>query len=97
MTVERIVLLAVAVMSAFTFLVFAWDKRAARRKGRRVPERTLLLLAAALGSPGAFLAQDLLRHKTRKEPFRTRFWLIAGVQILMLLAWGLWGRRGSGL
>lgn len=96
MHVEQIVLLTIAVMSALTFLVFAWDKRAARRRGRRVPERTLLLLAAALGSPGAFLAQDLLRHKTRKEPFRTRFWLIAGAQVLLLLAWALWSRRGSG-
>lgn len=96
MTLERIVLLTVVVMSTITFLVFAWDKRAARRKGRRVPERTLLLLAAALGSPGAFLAQDLLRHKTRKEPFRTRFWLIAGAQVFLLLTWALWSRRGSG-
>ena len=94
MSVERIIILAAAVMSALTFFVFAWDKRAARRKGRRVPERTLLLLAAALGSPGAFLAQDVLRHKTRKEPFRTRVWLIAGAQVLLVLTWALWSRRG---
>lgn len=54
---------------AFTF--FWWDKRASRKDDRRVRERTLLLLALMGGSLGAVTAQQLLRHKTRKEPFRS--------------------------
>lgn len=61
---------AVAVLSATAFAAFAVDKRAARRRGaRRVPERTLHLLALAGGWPGAWLARGLLRHKTRKPGF----------------------------
>jgi uncharacterized membrane protein YsdA (DUF1294 family) len=67
------------------FAAFAWDKRCARRQAWRVPERTLLMLAAAGGSVGAVCAQIFLRHKTRKEPFRTYLRLIAGFQTVAIL------------
>jgi len=60
-----------------TFAAFASDKRRAISGRRRVPERVLLQLAAVGGSSAALAAQQLLRHKTRKEPFRTELWLIA--------------------
>jgi uncharacterized membrane protein YsdA (DUF1294 family) len=63
---------------------FAWDKHCARKGMWRVPERTLLGLAAFGGTVGAVAAQHGLRHKTRKEPFRTRLYVIVGVQILAL-------------
>jgi uncharacterized membrane protein YsdA (DUF1294 family) len=70
----------IALISLLTFFAFAADKRAAIRGDRRTPEATLLTLAAAGGSPGAVAAQQLLRHKTRKEPFRTLLWAIALAQ-----------------
>ena len=82
---EAIVLYAVAI-NAVTFAAFAWNKRAAERRAWRVPERRLLVLAALGGSPGALAGQQLLRHKTRKAPFRTWLWMVAGAQ-LALLAW----------
>ena len=69
-----------AAINAATFAAFALDKRAAERRTWRIPERRLLLLAALGGSPAALAAQQLLRHKTRKEPFRTSLWVIAAVQ-----------------
>lgn len=60
------------VLNIVTFCVFWWDKAAARGGKWRVPENKLLSLAFLGGSLGAFAAQRLLRHKTRKEPFRTR-------------------------
>lgn len=51
------------------FLVYAWDKVRARRGGWRVPERTLLCLAALGGGAGAVLGIYLIRHKTRKARF----------------------------
>ncbi|THH35687.1 DUF1294 domain-containing protein [Aliishimia ponticola] len=49
--------------------MMAWDKRCAIKAGRRIPERTLLLWALIGGAPGAKLAQQHFRHKTRKQPF----------------------------
>lgn len=63
-----------AVMSAVAFVLYGIDKSAARRGARRVPERTLHLMALACGWPGALLGQQVFRHKTRKQPFRAIFW-----------------------
>jgi uncharacterized membrane protein YsdA (DUF1294 family) len=60
-------------VSAACFIAYAIDKAAARAGRRRTPERTLLLLGLAGGWPGAVLAQQWLRHKSSKPPFRARF------------------------
>ena len=69
-------LLAVNVL---TFIVYGVDKWKARRGHWRVPEASLLGLAALGGSVGAWLAMQLLRHKTQKKKFRY------GVPILFVL------------
>ena len=58
-------------LNLLVFWVYFLDKQAARDGRWRVSERTLLLLALVGGSLGAVAAQQLLRHKTRKEPFRS--------------------------
>lgn len=60
--------------SPLTFLIYAFDKAAAKRGDSRTPERTLHLLALVGGWPGALLAQQLLRHKCSKPSFRKVFW-----------------------
>lgn len=80
----------VAVVNIVAVAVFAADKQNARTRRRRFRERHLLVLAAIGGSPGAVAAQRLLRHKTRKEPFRTWLWLILLLHILAVGAFGLY-------
>jgi uncharacterized membrane protein YsdA (DUF1294 family) len=67
-------------INAWTMLRFRQDKLRAIAGERRIPEADLLGLALIGGTPGAFLARQLLRHKTRKQPFSNRLLFIAVVQ-----------------
>ena len=58
------------VVNVLTFVVYGIDKWKARRGRWRVPEATLLVLAGAGGSVGAWVAMQLFRHKTQKKKFR---------------------------
>ncbi len=86
-----LIVLYVALLSGLCFVAFAWDKFCAMRGMWRIPERTLLILAALGGTPGAFSAQRLLRHKTQKQPFGTYLVTIAALQVIALLAIGFFG------
>ncbi len=74
-------------LSSATYLAYAMDKSAANRGAWRTPESTLHMLALAGGWPGALLAQQILRHKSSKQPFRQVFWAtvllnVAGLVVL---------------
>ncbi|WP_294772326.1 DUF1294 domain-containing protein [uncultured Rhodoferax sp.] len=72
-------------MSLLTFLVYAWDKSAARARRWRTPESTLHLMALAGGWPGALLAQQWLRHKSVKPAFRAVFWATVVLNVALWL------------
>ena len=74
--------------SILTFLVYAFDKSAAKRGGRRICEKTLHLLSLAGGWPGAIVAQQLLQHKSTKQDFRFVFWITVILNI-GIVAWFL--------
>jgi uncharacterized membrane protein YsdA (DUF1294 family) len=76
----------VAVMSCVSFVVYAVDKRQAAINGRRVPERTLHLLAFLGGWPGALLGQRQFRHKTKKMSFLLVFWLVVVLHLVIVSA-----------
>lgn len=86
---EFFALVLVALVGALCLVGFAAmgiDKRAARRAHARVPERTLLLVAALGGSPGIATGILVWRHKTRKAGFLVPFGLILLLQGA-LVAW----------
>ena len=66
-------------VNVLTFVVYGVDKWKARHGRWRVPEASLLGLAAVGGSVGAWLAMQLFRHKTQKKKFRY------GVPVLFVL------------
>ena len=72
-------------MSLCTFVLYALDKRAARRSTPRVSEMTLHLCELLGGFPGGFFAQRVIRHKNAKLRYQVVFWLIVAVHAV---AWG---------
>lgn len=81
--------LALVAVNLLTILRFHQDKRRAVAGARRIPEADLLGLALIGGTPGAFLARLLFRHKTRKQPFSTWLILIAVIQIGAIIGWSI--------
>ena len=69
------------VVSIITYFVYAKDKSAAERSERRIPENTLHIHSLLFGWPGAIVAQQRLRHKTKKVSFRIVFWLTVIVNV----------------
>ena len=80
-----IVLWAYLAACLATFVVYAVDKSAAKNNARRTPENTLHMLALAGGWPGALVAQQALRHKSKKQSFRAVFGLTVIVNCGALL------------
>ena len=82
-------------MSLLVFLAMGWDKRLAKanerraRSGkaprRRIPERTLFLLAALGGAPGALLGMYAFRHKTKHRAFTLGVPLLLAAQLALAL------------
>ncbi|ENI1336176.1 DUF1294 domain-containing protein, partial [Salmonella enterica] len=58
----------------------------ARKTWRRVPESTLLVFGVVGGWPGAIVGQQLFRHKTQKQPFKTYFIVSVIVSIVVTVA-----------
>ncbi|WP_404463186.1 DUF1294 domain-containing protein [Vreelandella aquamarina] len=71
-------------VSVITYATYAWDKRAAIKKRQRVSEKTLHWLALVGGWPGAWCAQQQLRHKTQKTAFRRVYWVTVLLNIAAL-------------
>ena len=74
-------------ITGMTFLTYGYDKLVAGSEATRVPERVLLTLAFAGGTVGALLGMRLFHHKTSKESFLERFWLVVAVQIVVVAGW----------
>ncbi len=74
-------------INLIALLTYGYDKSIAGGSATRVPESVLLGLALAGGSPGAFVAMLLFRHKTSKPPFLIPFALIVLLQGALIVAW----------
>ncbi|PTT22023.1 DUF1294 domain-containing protein [Acidovorax sp. HMWF029] len=84
---------AAAAINVLTFVIYAIDKSAAQNGQWRTKESHLHLLSLAGGWPGAWCAQQWLRHKSRKPEFRAVYWVTVAVHCAVLVAWlGGWLR-----
>lgn len=85
-----VVLPGLALLNIGTFFVYWKDKVAAEEEAIRIREDVLHGLALLGGWPAAWLAQQVLRHKTIKRRFQALFWLTLLVHLAALAAWVLW-------
>lgn len=82
-----------AFVSLIAFAAYALDKSAARSGRWRTAESTLHLLSLVGGWPGALVAQNRLRHKSRKASFLVAFWATVMLNC-GFLGWLLTARGG---
>lgn len=71
-------------MSPVSLLLYWQDKQQARKQTWRTPEKVLHASELLGGWPGALLAQQLFRHKTRKVSYQAVFW---GIVVVHQLVW----------
>lgn len=71
-------------INLLTFLIYGIDKWKAKKDKWRVPEATLLLLAAVGGSIGAFLGMQVFHHKTKHKKFLIGVPLILVAQVIIV-------------
>lgn len=72
------------VMSLIAFVMYWYDKSAARTSRWRTKENTLHAIDLLGGWPGALVAMQVFRHKSSKASFRTRFWITVVVNCAIL-------------
>lgn len=85
-----VVLPGLALLNIGTFFTYWKDKVAAEEEAIRIREDVLHALALVGGWPAAWLAQQVLRHKTVKRSFQAMFWLTVLVNLAALATWVLW-------
>ena len=71
-------------INVVTIWAYYWDKRAARKGNWRVPESVLHTLELLGGWSGAFVAQRLFHHKTKKQSYQSTFWMVVAFEIALV-------------
>ena len=85
----KLLFIYLLVINAVAYFVFYLDKQAAKADKGRISEKSLLMLAFIGGTFGAVYAQQTLRHKTHKQPFRFFLYAIAVLQFLLVVLGGV--------
>ena len=78
---HQLIIAYLVLVNAAAFILMLVDKQKARRGAWRIPEGTLLGIAAIGGSLGAVMGMHLFRHKTHHLKFRLGLPLMLAVQI----------------
>jgi uncharacterized membrane protein YsdA (DUF1294 family) len=81
------------IINALGFTLMLIDKHKARKKHWRIPEATLMCVAALGGSVGSLIGMYTVRHKTKHLKFTLGIPAILIVQ-LALAVWIFWTLHG---
>lgn len=64
-----ILLCAYAIIGAFSVIITVYDKAAAKKRKRRIPERFLMTVAFCGGAIPMLITMKLIHHKTQHNKF----------------------------
>lgn len=74
------------IINAIGFAFMLVDKRRAQQRRWRIPESTLMIIAAIGGSAGSLLGMYLFRHKTKHLKFTIGIPVILALQLALAAA-----------
>lgn len=72
-------------VNVITFYMMARDKRKAKKREYRIPERTFWLLGVLGGATGCYLGMRVFRHKTKHRSFVIGMPFILIIQLIGLV------------
>lgn len=78
-------LFLMSVMSCYSFVLMARDKKLAQKREWRISEAHLLLSAFLMGGMGAWLGMKVFRHKTKHLKFQLLVPMFAILQMILLV------------
>lgn len=85
------------VMNLYAFALMGMDKRYAKRRKRRVPEKRFFIIGAIGGAIGVWYGMMMWRHKTQHHAFTTGIPYLVAVNIIAIIViTGLWGMNDRG-
>lgn len=77
---QNIFILYIIIINVITYTMMLWDKYQSKRKGSRIAENTLFLIAFIFGALGVYLGMKApLYHKAAKPKFK---W---GIPLMIIL------------
>lgn len=85
MSIKYIAVMYLVIVNIVAYAMYGIDKKKAKKNKRRISEASLLTVAIAGGSLGAFAAMKTYRHKTQKIKFSVGVPMIILVQIGLLI------------
>ncbi|MBQ7076547.1 MAG: DUF1294 domain-containing protein [Lachnospiraceae bacterium] len=66
---DRLLIVYLVIINIIAFALYGIDKFKAMKNAWRIPEATLIGIAAIGGGLGAYIGMQIFRHKTRKPLF----------------------------
>lgn len=83
---EKYFLIYLCVINILAAVITIYDKIAAKRlPRRRIPEKSLIILAFLGGSVGELLAMRIIRHKTKHKKFMVGIPAIIFLQLAVII------------
>jgi len=79
MNMNSYVWIYLILINVISFISVGWDKRKAKKRRWRIPEKRLFILAIAGGALGVYFGMQHFRHKTQHRKFTV------GIPVLIIL------------